>query len=121
MMKPIFFSFITMLWLSLFAIAVNAYAEDVAIAFEKFVHTSAKATASIDQISLKTEGDLEGKWLKYHQAVTAVKYDVKRSDSLLNPILGLVNFDLIGDARGPFESKREAGGATGLDVKLKWL
>lgn len=54
------------------------------------------------------------KWAKQYYVIGEVKYDVKKTDSLVTPILGLVYFPLAIKQSELFESQLEAEESTGI-------
>ena len=60
-------------------------------AFEKIVQTAAQATAADRETYFN---DREQKWAKRRYVISRLSYDVKKTDSLLNPIVGIASFEL---------------------------
>lgn len=81
-----------------------AHAEDAVAAFEKLILTATQSTASANPI---WHNPYTKKWVKKRFAVLDVKYDVKKTDSLLNPIIGIVSFKFFDDF-AQFDTKEEA-------------
>lgn len=61
---------------------------------------------------------ISGKWAKQYFVISNVKYDVKKTDSLVTPVMGIVNFTVAITQSDFFTSKEEAEESTALS-KLK--
>jgi hypothetical protein len=55
-----------------------------------------------------------GKWAKQYYFLGQVKFDVKKTDSLLNPVIGIVNFPLEVSQSEFFDARQEAEQSTAL-------
>lgn len=85
-----------------------------AIAFEKLVNTAYKSMAA-DQPVYNIDS---GGWVKRRHTVSNVTYDAKKTDSLLNPIVGLVSFTIHINESALVNSKEEALRTTAFDKSL---
>lgn len=59
-----------------------------------------------------------GKWTKRYYFLGEVKYDVKKTDSLVSPIVGLVSFPVKAKFSPQFETEDEASNSTGAYIPL---
>ncbi len=95
-----------------FAVSVTGLAAaDPAADFEGFVHRVANETTQAAPVYLNKYKNL---WAKRRFSIADLKYDVKKTDSLLNPIVGIVEFKLHADQSGFYATEVEAMGATDL-------
>lgn len=76
-----------------------------AIAFEKMVSTSHNSMSSDQPVLNVNNGQA---WVKRRHAVSNVTYDVKKTDSLLNPIIGFVSFSIRIDESALTNNKEDA-------------
>lgn len=56
-------------------------------------------------------------WMKQRYRVIDLKFDVKKTDSLVSPIVGLVSMDLLTEASDAFPSQEEAEKLVSFDPK----
>lgn len=75
-----------------FCFPVAAATADPVSKFEALLEKFEKNTNNDVVFYHNTDKDA---WLKRRFDVSDVKYDVKKTDSMVNPILGLVSFDLV--------------------------
>lgn len=52
------------------------------------------------------------KWIKQFFRVGEITYDIKKTDSLVNPVVGIVSFPVEMKVAGQFETKEDADAAT---------
>lgn len=86
-------------------VAVAAPTDETVLAFEKFLRVSTESTISVTRTYLNKRVK---KWAKYRFAVLDLRYDVKKTDSLVNPIIGLIHFTLRVDETELVKTKEEA-------------
>lgn len=84
-------------------------------AFKKFVDMAVQETSSAQEPYLFVRRNL---WAKRRYVLSEVKYDVKRTDSLVNPILGLIIFTVVVTQTSLFSTKEEAAENFFFDPKL---
>lgn len=69
------------------------------------------AQASDTKLGTHVFLNTQSKWIKQFFYVGEVRYDVKKTDSLITPIVGMVSFPVEMKAAGPFDSREEAESA----------
>lgn len=74
---------------------------------EQFSKNAAAFTASSTEI-VRTAGPTSEKWVKISARLKNVKWDVKKTDSLLNPVIALVTFTLSTGISERVDSKEDA-------------
>lgn len=94
----------------------TAYAVDPVSSFEQIIFHGKSA---VDQSTLVIFNEKKSTWLKRRYTVSGMKYDVKKTDSLVSPVIAQVKFYLIDDYALPFQSKEEAEAASDYDPKLE--
>lgn len=72
--------------------------------FETLVAAASKPS----QWTVTKQDPQSGKWTKRHFEISHIKYDVKTTDSILTPIVGLVSFDASMRVAGSAASETEA-------------
>lgn len=87
-----------------------------AIAFEKLVNTAYNSMTADQPV---TYFDSEKAWTKRRYTVSNATYDVKKTDSLLNPIVGFVSFNIRIDESALVNSKEEALRTTTFDERSR--
>lgn len=98
---------------SLFPLFASA-ADDPVPKFEKFILEAMNATKANTPVNLNSYTQA---WAKKRFSVADIKFDVKKTDSLVNPIVGLVTFQLVNEQTGFFPTKEEAEASTEFDPK----
>lgn len=95
-----------------------------AIKFEKLVNSGSKLMMSDYPIFQQDDGT----WFKRRQIVSDLTYDIKRTDSLLSPVIGFVHFTHVWNTSPKVASKEDAmrlteyddGGGLYFDITLKY-
>jgi hypothetical protein len=95
----------------LFALA----ADDPVSKFEKLIGDATTATNASSMVYLNK---YQQAWAKRRFAVADVKFDVKKTDSLVNPIVGLVTYLLATEQSHFTPTKEEAQTSTAFDPQL---
>ena len=80
-------------------------ADDPVAKFEKLMLEAKIATNTSTPVYLNRNCQ---KWAKRRFSGTDIKYDVKKTDSLANPIIGLVTFQLVIEQTDLYPTKEEA-------------
>lgn len=97
-------------------VQVSVFAADDPVAeFEGFLQSAQKATDSQEMVYLNHYNQ---KWAKRKFSTTDVKYDVKKTDSLVNPIVGVVSMNLRTEQTDLFPTKEEAQSATVFEPRF---
>lgn len=97
--------------------ASGAYAsEDAVPKFERLVKEAVQATDSTRPVYLNKSKQL---WAKRKLTTGEVSYDVKKTDSLVNPIVGIVTFNLIVEQSDFFPTKEKAEASTALNEGIR--
>ncbi|HJW23767.1 MAG TPA: hypothetical protein VJ576_02625 [Rhodocyclaceae bacterium] len=89
-----------------------AAADDLVKSFEKFLSASVESTNASTSVFLNNRSN---GWMKRRYRVSDLKYDVKRTDSLVAPIVGIVTFKLTSEVTGSFQSQTEAESSNFFD------
>ncbi len=84
--------------------------------FEKMIATAREATNTAAPVYLNKS---KQQWAKRRFAAVDVKYDVKKTDSLVNPIIGVVTFLLATGQTDLFATKDEADAAQVFDPRFE--
>lgn len=103
--------FLVAAYLTFFPIQ-SAAEESPAIDFERLVNTGYKSMTS-DQPPINVRNG--SAWVKRQHTVSNLTFDVKKTDSLLNPTIGFVNFSVRIDESPLANSKEEATRATAFN------
>jgi hypothetical protein len=88
---------------------------DVASAIEpvtSFEQIVTRGKGAVDQSTLVLFNKGKSTWHKRKYTISNIKYDVKKTDSLVSPIVALVTFDLAVEHSVPFQTKEEADAVT---------
>lgn len=95
-----------------FIVATNALAQSASkpiepvAAFQKIV-ADAGAQKTADTVGFNGR-----KWIKQFFRVGDITYDIRKTDSLVNPVVGIVSFPVEIKVAGQFETKEDAEAAT---------
>lgn len=84
--------------------------------FAAQVEKGVRATASV----LIVEKNPAGKWEQFTYSVEGVTYDVKKTDSALTPLLGVVHASITSFASEEFATEAEARASKRGGPKLSW-
>ena len=84
-------------------------AEDSVQKFERFLNDARDATNSGTVVYFNKYHQA---WTKRRHTVGDIKYDVKKTDSLVNPVLGFVTLSLVTEQTEFFPTKEEAANAS---------
>lgn len=96
------------IWLSAFAVLFPTSAtasDDPVRSFEQFLMASKESTNTTTSVFFNKH---KNGWVKQRYRVVELKFDVKKTDSLVTPIVGLVTLDLLTEASDAFPSQEEA-------------
>lgn len=103
----------------LFGVLIDvAAAIEPVTSFEKII---TRGKSAVDQSTLVYFNKGKSTWLKRKYTVSNMKYDVKKTDSLVSPVVALVTFDLIVEASVPFQTKEEADAAADYNPEFKMI
>jgi hypothetical protein len=95
---------------------INAMAADDSVSkLEKLILKAENASNKGSVIYFNEYGQA---WAKRCFTVSNLKFDVKKTDSLVTPIVGFVNFDLITDQTDLYQTKEEAEASKVFDPKF---
>jgi len=89
-------------------------ASDPVATFEAFVKHSHEACAAATPTYLNR---YKNQWAKRRFVLEGVKYDVKKTDSLVTPVVGIVQFRLRADQSALFQTRDEAERASEFPLK----
>jgi hypothetical protein len=88
-------------------------ASDPVVEFEKIVTRARAAPAKNPYVY-----SVENKWVKgFSPIVDSVRYDVKKTDSLVTPIVGVINFSILTQYSPRMNSKEEAASTQAVDAE----
>jgi hypothetical protein len=88
---------------------VAVFADDLVPQFEALVKRGSQLPP--EAISRVTFVEKSNSWIRTTTAIQNVKYDVRKTDSLVNPTIGIVSFQLIRRGTGLVASKEAAEAA----------
>jgi hypothetical protein len=95
--------------------SLQAKAEDDLVAkFEQLISASQDKTNSVREVLWNP---LIKKWIKRKYTATNIKYDVKRSDSLVRPVVAYVSFWMTSHGTNGYSTKQEAEKSNDFDKK----
>lgn len=101
------------------ALTVGAPAVEPVPTFEKLIHESVERTLADRQARFDRKTK---KWHTYRFAVSDLKFDVTKTDSLVNPIVGVVAFTLVvGISESAANSKEEAEKLDKFKVRVEYV
>lgn len=106
---------ITALMLSLLPSFVSA-ANDPVESFEKLILDAQNATNTSTPVYFN---DYAQAWAKKRFSVAEITYDVKATDSLISPIVGVISFQLVTEQTDLYSTKSEAESTTAFDPKFE--
>ncbi len=89
--------------------------EDPVYEFKKIIIESEKLTNCSTSVYFN---EYEQAWAKRRFTVSRIKYDVKKTDSLISPLLGMVSFELDIDQSHLYPSKKEAEESTTFELTI---
>lgn len=92
-----------------------ASADDLVPRFEKLLVVAKNATNAATPVYLN---QYMQSWAKRRFLASNIKFDVKKTDSLVNPIVGLVTFGLIVEQTDLYQTKEEADAASAFQEKF---
>jgi len=93
-----------------------ASAVEPVASFEKII---ARGKEAVDQFTLVHFNKGQSTWRKHRYTVSNMKYDVKKTDSLVSPVVAVVTFDFIDDSSAPFQTKEGADATVDYDPEFK--
>jgi hypothetical protein len=96
----------------------DSTADDAVQKFERFLNDARDATNSGTVVYFNKRHQA---WAKRRHAVSEIKYDVKKTDSLVNPVLGFVTFSLVTEQTEFFPTKEGATNAWASNTDTKTL
>lgn len=111
------FSNLLLILLMSFVITANA-TEDSVKKFESLIKTSTSLTNSITPTYFNKHTT---SWAKKYFSISNLKYDVRKTDSLVNPIVGIISFNLHVAQSDFYSTKEEADLSTTLNPKFKTI
>lgn len=91
--------------------AAISKSSDPAASFIAFVNSAQKITKESSVLYLEHKGA----WRKVYWSIRDVKYDVKKTDSLINPVIGSVSFVMSGVGSAFYASEGEAKASSDTD------
>jgi hypothetical protein len=71
--------------------------------------------------SVFVEKGTSGKWQRTSYAIEDVTYDVKKTDSALNPLVGIVHASITGLQSVEYETESDARNSRDATPNLKWV
>ena len=98
-----------------FSPAGSALADDLVGRFEVLLSTAKNVTNAATPVYFNQHMQA---WAKRRFLVADIKFDVKKTDSLVNPVVGLATFNLVTEQTDLYQTKEEAVAANVFQTKF---